>query len=90
MFQRGAFRNRARRHDRLDQATRNLGPILFLSSVFAVLIHFGIDLFRAKDGLHAVSTLLIVLAATLPVIGAGICTLRAAYEFGRNTSRYRA
>ena len=42
------------------------------------------------SGLHTASTQLILLAAALPVVGAGIRTLRTAYEFARNTSRYRA
>ena len=90
LFQRDVFHDRANRHERFDLFTRRLGPILFLLSVFAVLIHFTIARFHGEDRLHTISTVLIVLAVGLPVLGAGIRTFRAAYEFARNTSRYRA
>src|SRR5439155_3729673 len=81
---------RAEKHELFDRSSRHLGPLLFLGSVIAALIHFGIDLIHDGDGLHAASTQWILLAAALPVVGAGIRTLRTAYEFARNTSRYRA
>jgi len=89
-FQRDFFRKRAEKHELFDRSSRHLGPLLFLGSVIAALTHFGIDLFHDGNGLHAASTQLILLAAALPVVGAGIRTLRTAYEFARNTSRYRA
>jgi hypothetical protein len=89
-FQRDVFRLRATRHDRWDRDSRRLGPILFLGSVIAALAHFGVDLVHSGEGLHAVSTQLIFVAAALPVAGACIRTLRTASEFARNTSRYRA
>ena len=89
-FQRRFFRKRAEKHELFDRSSRHLGPLLFLGSVIAALTHFGIDLFHDGNGLHAASTQLILLAAALPVVGAGIRTLRTAYEFARNTSRYRA
>ncbi len=90
LFQRDIFRSRAKRHDRWDRDSRRLGPILFLGSVSAVLVHFGIDLYNRRKGYNVDTTPLILLAAGLPVAGAGIRTLRTAYEFARNTSRYRA
>ena len=33
---------------------------------------------------------LILIAASLPVIGAGVRTFRSAYQLARNTSRYKA
>ena len=90
MFQHDVFRDRAVKHDRLDRGSRRLGPILFLGSVLAVLVHFGLDLLDRWRGVEANTTALILLAAALPTLGAGIRTLRTAYEFARNTSRYRA
>jgi hypothetical protein len=39
---------------------------------------------------HEVTIILIMFAASLPVIGAAIRTLRTAHEFGRNTLRFEA
>ena len=40
--------------------------------------------------MHTISIILIALAASFPVIGAGIRTLRSAHEFARLASLYRA
>jgi hypothetical protein len=61
--------------------------MLFYLSVAFALSHFVFDLF---ESLHVWSLLLITLAAALPVVGAGIRTFRTAYEFARNTIRFRA
>ena len=44
----------------------------------------------AAHALADVSIVLIMVAASMPVLGAGVRTLRTAYEFARNTVRYRA
>jgi hypothetical protein len=89
-FQRNVFLERAAKHGRLDRASRRVGPILFLGSVLFVLVHFGLDLYARWTDTDATGTALVFFAAALPVIGAGIRTLRTAYEFARNTSRYYA
>ena len=84
------FEDRMRRNQRLDLYTRRLPPGLFFGSVLAALGHFSYDLLVGGHGHDTLSVLLIVLAATLAVLGAGVRTFRAANEFARNTSRFRA
>jgi hypothetical protein len=90
VFQKEFFRRRARRHKLLDKITRPVSLVLFLVSVLAVSIHFGIDILEGEPGLSRPSRFFIVLAAALPVLGWISRTLRTAFEFARNTSRYRA
>jgi hypothetical protein len=89
LFQRDYFRDRIKRNEAKDWWTRMLPPILFFVSVLAVLIHFVLDL-MGGHGPDQVSRICIVLAAALPAVAAGVREYRAAYEFGRNSSRYRA
>jgi len=84
------FHHRARRHEQFDKVTRHLSPALFFGSVLAVFFHLLIKRIGDEAGPPGLELLLIVLAASLPTLGAGIRTLRLAYEFARNTSRYRA
>jgi hypothetical protein len=89
-FQNKVFRDRVAKLGRLDRASRRVGPILFLGSVLFVLVHFALDLLARWAGVEVSGTPFIFFAAALPVFGAGIRTLRTAYEFARNTSRYEA
>jgi len=63
--------------------------------VGAVLIHFGYDILGHPIGekpvpLDMFSRWMILLAASLPVLGGAVRTFRSAYDFARNTYRYRA
>jgi len=85
------FDNRARRNEGFNKYTRHLHSVLFFLSALAVLIHFSMDIFfKAGNGIHPFSVLLVVVAASLPVVGAGIRTYRSAYEFARSASLFRA
>jgi hypothetical protein len=85
------FIDRAQRNKGRDKYTRNLPPVCFFLSVLCVLAHFVIDIFFNIHGnLHFLSILLIVLAASLPLLGAGVRTLRSAYEFARSASLFQA
>ncbi|HKM54101.1 MAG TPA: hypothetical protein VJY33_11890, partial [Isosphaeraceae bacterium] len=90
VFQRVYFENRTRRNVPLAWLTGWLAPSLFFSSVAFVLLHYVIEHFVHVDNLHEIGRLFIFLAAALPAVGAGIRTLTAAHEFGRNKIRYRA
>jgi hypothetical protein len=89
-FQLAFFRKRADENVKLDLLTKYPSPILFFGTVGAVLIHFTYDLVTDPVRLDLVSRWLIVLAASLPVVGGAFRTFRIAYEFARNTYRYRA
>ena len=67
-----------------------LAPLLFFLSVAFVLLHYGIEHFVHVENSHEIGRLFIFLAAALPTVGAGIRTLTAAHEFGRNKVRYHA
>jgi hypothetical protein len=84
------FQTRASQNLKLNTFTKYLSPFLFLGSVGAVLIHFGYDILRSPEHLDNFSRWMILLAASLPVLGDAIRTVRSAYEFARNTYRYRA
>src|SRR5262249_35373222 len=81
---------------RRDWTTRTLPPVLFLLSIVCVAIHFGIDTvlkllaIEEASGAEVLATTLVALAACLPLIGAAIRTHRSAYEFSRNSMRFRA
>jgi hypothetical protein len=90
------FSTRAHRNVRMQRFTWFLPPFFFFSSILAVSGHFIYDIVTSAQGSHVeVSTanlfvLFVVLAAAFPVIGAGVRSLRTAYEFARNNSRFRA
>jgi hypothetical protein len=89
------FARQAERNVQFDRSTRFLPPGLFFISVAFACLHFLYDVIRTAEQAnpHAhdtVSVLLIVAAIAIPVTGAGVRTLRTAYEFARNTSRFRA
>lgn len=84
------FNKRVRQYKGIERFAKNIPPMLFFLSVLCVFGHFMIDIFYSRYDLHFLSVLLIVLAASFPVIGAGIRTLRYAHEFSRSASLYQA
>ena len=94
------FNKRAQQLSERDRVLKRLPPWLFFGSVFAALLHFMYEAFvnlgRAPAQVSVfrasieVSIALILVAAILPVLGGGFRTLRSAYQFARNTSRYTA
>jgi hypothetical protein len=89
------FASRTRGNTFMDKWTRHIPPFFFFISVMAALAHFAHDIFSPgheapAHGLSEWSLLLIMVAAAMPVLGAGVRTVRTAYEFARNTVRYRA
>lgn len=90
VYQRKYFQSRVRRYVPLSFLTGWLAPTLFFASVAAVLVHFGLDVWAEGTSNPAWNHVFLFAAALLPVAGAGIRTLVAAHEFGRNKVRYRA
>jgi hypothetical protein len=96
------FYRQANRNQRWDWSTRLLPPALFVASVLCALLHLIYEVceFRYKGSTayvaqwtekgSQVSVTLIILAAILPVVGAGLRGLRSAFEYSRNTMRFRA
>jgi hypothetical protein len=96
------FFNRAQRNTRWDWYTRLLPPALFFASVFFAVLHLIHEVIEFIEHGSAEyfeswtrpankwSILFIVLAGSLPVLGAALRGLRSAYEFSRNTLRLRA
>jgi hypothetical protein len=100
------FERKARQFSTRDRYIKALPRLLFFGSIFAALLHFSLDLFEtyllphketqtAEAGAAVASPInltvaLILIAASLPVIGAGVRTFRSAYQLARNTSRYKA
>ncbi|MCA1818242.1 MAG: hypothetical protein LC746_18010 [Acidobacteria bacterium] len=98
------FYRQAARNLRRDWSTRLVPPLLFFASVFFALVHLVLEVVEmfeqhfslsgyAQEWAHgrsAVGVTLVILAAALPTFGAGLRGLRAAYEFSRNTVRFRA
>jgi hypothetical protein len=100
------FKRKARQFSSRDRYVRALPRLLFFGSIFAALMHFSLDLFetyvRPPEAAQAaaataqaasaisLTVALILVAASLPVIGAGVRTFRSAYQLARNTSRYKA
>ncbi len=90
------FARRAFRNIRVHRYTWFLPPLFFFFSVLAALGHFVYNTVTSTYDLQAnVATssfvvLFVVLAAAFPVVGAGVRSLRTAYEFARNNSRFRA
>ncbi len=89
-YQLAFFRKRANEYLKLQKATMHVPAVLFLASVGAVLLHYGHDLFTHAERLDTFSRWMIVLAASLPVIGGAFRTFQSAYQAARNAYRYRA
>ena len=85
------FDNRATSSKKINKYTQRLPTLLFFFSIIAAFSHFVISIFfKSVHEMHTISIILIVLAASFPVIGAGIRTLRSAHEFARKASLFRA
>jgi hypothetical protein len=91
------FRERAGSNSRWDHYTKALPPLLFFGSVFCALAHFLVHISEigeksgaAREGRIEWSVVFTFFAAALPVVGAGLRTIRSAHEFARNTIRYQA
>jgi hypothetical protein len=89
-YQQGVFEKCSKENVPLGRFTKLFSLVLFFGSIGAALIHFGYDLCVEIDRLDLVSRYLIVLAASLPVLGGAIRTWRSTFQFARNTDRYRA
>ena len=68
--------------------TRNVSPWCFFLSIIAAFERFGEGDHNA--GIHSLAHGSMLVAAVLPVIAAGVRTVRAAHEFGRNQLRFEA
>jgi hypothetical protein len=100
------FERKAQQFSSTDRYIKALPRLLFFGSVLAALAHFSLDLFdtylqpheaaaQAAETMTRVPTItlaiaLILVAASLPVIGAGVRTFRSAFQLARNSSRYKA
>jgi hypothetical protein len=84
-----ATESNQRRNDR----TRTWPSVLFFGSVAFVLAHFCVELVGWRTGSEpdaVVARIALLLAASLPVWGAGIRVIRGVFEYGRNASRYES
>jgi hypothetical protein len=85
------FKKQEMRNKRLNRYTQNLPYLFYFLSVVAVLGHFMADiLFGHASDIRTTSVTLIVLAASFPVLAAGVRTIRSAYEFARSASLFQA
>ncbi len=98
------FYRQADRNLRRDWSTRLLPPAFFFASVFFALVHLVLEVVEMFEqhfsvsgyaeewagGRSVLGVALVILAAALPTFGAGLRGLRSAYEFSRNTVRFRA
>ena len=92
------FFTQSRKKSSVDAWVRLLPPLLFFGSILLAFTHFAISGYRHYTGKPAGETpssfwtlnLLIVGAAVLPVVGSGVRLLRSAFEYSRNTARFRA
>jgi hypothetical protein len=89
-FQHAFFQKRAAQNVKLHNITKYPSPVIFFLSVGVVLVHYLYDLSTNPEHLDTISRWMIVLAVSLPVFGGLFRTFRSAYEFARNTYRYRA
>ena len=87
------FGDRIARFKVRDHLTRVLPQWLFFASVIGAFVHFVLVLAKWERPLvWGVSAALLaaLVAALLPVLGAGIRTYRLANEFGRNIKRFES
>jgi hypothetical protein len=96
------FYEQANRNLRWDWSTRLLAPLLFFGSVFFAMLHLIHELLEFYElgrvgyldkwthEVSSASVIFIILAGILPVLGAGLRGVRSAYEFSRNTLRFKA
>jgi hypothetical protein len=87
------FNNRVKRFAFRDRVTRILPQWLFFISVLAAFVHFSVLFLQPEKSQEvrlSAAVALALLAAVLPVFGAGIRTYRMANEFGRNVKRFES
>jgi len=87
------FREAAERDLRRNDRTRTWPSVLFFGSIAFVLAHLCIEIVGWRTGAKTdggVGKAALLLAASLPVCGAGIRVIRGVLEFGRNASRYES
>lgn len=87
------FRNASENNVTRNDKTRLWPSVLFFGSIAFVLVHFCIELVKWRTGGNSdtsVGKATLILAATLPVCGAGIRVIRGVLEYGRNASRYES
>jgi hypothetical protein len=87
------FNDRIKRFAFQDRFTRILPQWLFFTSVFAAFVHFVLEYVEGRKVLevgHTAALVSALVAAILPVLGAGIRTFRMANEFGRNVRRFES
>jgi RyR domain-containing protein len=90
------FFTQSRKKSAVDARIRMVSPLLFFVSIFCALSHFTyaaldqICWVREHWDLCLDSKAWLYLAALLPVAGGGFRLLRSAFEYSRNTARYRA
>jgi len=87
------YRNAMEKEAKSDRPVRDWPTRLFIFSVIAAFFHIVFALTTSQAQLawaDFVSHLLILLAAALPVLGAGIRVYRGAFEFARNVMRFDA
>jgi membrane protease YdiL (CAAX protease family) len=86
--QRNYFSGRADLASAKNWGTRKYPAILLLASFAFAFLHAGLDI-RGK-GSSPLAYIFVALAACLPVAGSAIRTYRNAYEFARNSLRFKA
>lgn len=87
------FERQAKKRIRWERLTRNVSPCFFFLSIVAAFSHFLFEWFSQGDHhnhMHSFAQVSMLLAAALPVMAAGVRTIRAAHEFGRNKLRFDA
>lgn len=92
-YQQGYFAGQAKKRHRWEMLTRNVSPCCFFLSIVAAFSHFVFEWFAGEDHhgrMHFLAGICVLLAAALPVVAAGVRTVRAAHEFGRNQLRFAA
>ena len=97
-FQRAFYVSRVARYQERDRRLRHLPPLCFFASVAAALVNYIVQMCtRHPSGGSGETTvaarvgiLLLVFAAAVPMIGAGVRTYRMAYEFARSASLFQA
>ncbi|MBN1194394.1 MAG: hypothetical protein JXA08_03465 [Methanomicrobiaceae archaeon] len=91
----GYFSQRKVEIERSDKWTRLFPAAFFFFSLGAAILHILIDLTMTEgtdphlSSGARIGVILVVCAAALPAIGAGMRTFRGANEFARNRVRYR-
>ena len=82
------FSKQSNRDNRRSSRTGNVTPLLFGTSTLLALVHFAIE--HRFHSLEAASPFFILMAAALPVIGAGLRSARGISEYSRNALRFSA